>query len=166
MAAFLGIKYVRLEWATHEGIVKRDDAGKYHPETVTPAWLEYERGRSAKREHRSEFERERIRLTRAKADAAERRLAVLDHALVGTSDIIELTKTVALRIRNKMMVAIPKISRACYSAPSAKEATHAVRREFDILLGELSALKPDRRRGQFEVVHDEDTNGDRRSAAS
>jgi hypothetical protein len=163
MAAFLGIKYVRLEWATHEGIIKRDDAGKYHPETVTPAWLEYERGRSAKREHRSEFEQERIRLIKAKADREELRLAALNRSLVSTNDTIELVRTVALRIRNKMTACIPRLARACYSAPNPKEAISTARREFDGLLSELAALKPDRRRGQFEVVHDADTNGESRS---
>jgi hypothetical protein len=165
MAAFLGIKYVTLEWATHEGIVKRGDDGKYRPETATLEWLTHERARSAKCEHRSEFERERIRLTKAKADREELRLAALNRSLVSPDDVIELTKTVCLRIRNKMTASIPRIARSCYAAPNPKEATLAVRHEFDTLLVELSALKPGRRRGDLELVKD-DTNGDRRSAAN
>jgi hypothetical protein len=163
LAAFLGIKRVRVSWATAEKIIERGADGYYHPEVVVPLWLEYERSIRARGGGHREFEQERARLYKVKADAAERKLAMLDRGLVGTADIIELTRTVALRIRNKMAAAIPKISRACYAAPSPKEATLAARREFDVLLGELVALKPDRRRSQFEVVHDE--NGDRRSAA-
>jgi len=153
MAAFLGIKYVRLEWATHEGIVERDSQGLYHPEIVTAQWLTYERSRNAKSARRSEFERQRARLTRAKAEAAERKLAQLDHALVGTGDIVERLKVVCLRIRNKLLMSLPRIARGCYSAPSATEAILAARREFDLLIAELSALQDGGSTTEFEVIN-------------
>jgi hypothetical protein len=154
MAAFLSIKYVRLEWATHEGIVERDSQGLYHPEIVTAQWLTYERSRNAKSARRSEFERQRARLTRAKAEAAERKLAQLDHALVGTGDIVERLKVVCLRIRNKLLTSLPRIARGCYSAPSVSEAMSAARREFDLVINELSALQEDGIHAEFEVVSD------------
>jgi phage terminase Nu1 subunit (DNA packaging protein) len=161
MAAFLGIKRVRLKWATlQQGIVERDADGLYRPEIATAQWLRYER-QNTKTSRRSEFERERVRLTRAKAEAAERKLALLDHALVGTGDIIERVKTVSLRIRNKLLTSLPRIARSCYSASSVSEAVQAARREFDILIAELSALE-DGGKG-FEVVHD--ANGSERSAS-
>ncbi len=153
MAHFLAIKPVRLEWATHEKIVERGEDGFYHPEVVTPAWLAYERSPRARgRRKSSEFEKQRARLTAAKADAAERRLAVIDHALVGTQDIIEKVKVVCLRIRNKLVMSIPRLARSCYSAPSVSEAVLAARREFDVVLAELSALEDDGSSGEFEVV--------------
>jgi phage terminase Nu1 subunit (DNA packaging protein) len=94
MAAFLGIKPSRLEWAGKEGIIERDERGRYPCEMVTAQWLTYERALHAKGGKRSEFERQRARLTRAKAEAAERKLAMLDRALVGTGDIVERTKAV------------------------------------------------------------------------
>jgi hypothetical protein len=156
MADFLAIKRQRLSWATREGIIPREADGSYRPEIVVGQWLKYERGRSAKGKHRSELEQERVRLTRAKADAAVRRLAILDHGLVGTADIIELVKTVSLRIRNKLTAALPRISRACYAAPSEKESMAAARREFDVLLAELSALKNAGARG-IEVVRGDES---------
>jgi hypothetical protein len=156
MARFLGIKAIRLSWATTEGIVERDNDGLYHPAVVTPAWLAYVVSPRARNVNRgNEFERERARLTRAKAAMAELRLAVLDHALVGTDDIIERVKTVSLRIRNKMLMSLPRMARACYSAPNVKEATQAARREFDLLIAELSALQQDGIREEFEVVSDD-----------
>jgi phage terminase Nu1 subunit (DNA packaging protein) len=155
MAAFLGIQAVRLAWATREKIIERDKDGLYRPEIVTAQWLAYERSPRARgRKRGSEFERQRARLTRAKAEAAERRLALLDRSLVGTGDIIERVKTVCLRIRNKLLTSAPRIARACYSAPSVSEAMQAARREFDSLLSELSALNEDELREEFEVVHD------------
>ena len=153
MAEFLAITPSRLEWAGREGIVKRERDGSYRPEIVTAQWLAYERERNAKGNRRSEFERERARLTRAKAEAAERKLALLDHALVGTDDIIERVKTVSLRIRNKLLTSLPRIARSCYSAPSATEATLAARREFDLLIAELSALQDGGSTTEFEVVN-------------
>jgi hypothetical protein len=72
MAAFLGIKPSRLESAGNEGIIKRDEQGLYPCETVTAEWLDYERGLHAKGRKRSEFERQRARLTPPKSEAAER----------------------------------------------------------------------------------------------
>jgi len=73
MAAFLTIKRVRLQWATREGIIERGADG-YRPEIVVAQWLKYERQRIAKKAGRSEFERQRVRLTRAKAEEVERQI--------------------------------------------------------------------------------------------
>jgi phage terminase Nu1 subunit (DNA packaging protein) len=158
MAGFLSIKRERLQWATREKIVERSEDGSYQPEIVTPAWLKYERSRSTKGKNRSELERERVRLTKAKAEAAERRLAILDRDLISTAAIVEKTKTVCLRIRNKLLLSVPRIGRSCYAAASEKESVTAVRREMDILLAELSALKDDGA-SNFEVVKDESVEG-------
>jgi hypothetical protein len=98
MATFLGIKRERLKWATSEGIVERDDGGRYHPEVATSQWLNYERSQIARRTGESEFERQRARLTRAKAETVERHLAVLDGSLMATDEIVQTVKTVCLRI--------------------------------------------------------------------
>jgi hypothetical protein len=97
------------------------------------------------------------RLTRAKAEAAERKLAVLDRALVGTGDIIEPTKAVCLRIKSKLQAALPRIARGCYYAPNLTEALFKVRGEFDLLLAELSSLEAGEHFSSvLEVVTDED----------
>ena len=158
MANFLGIKRVRLKWATlQQGIVERDADGFYRPEVATAQWLRYER-QNTKTSRRSELEQERVRLTRAKADAAERRLAQLDRSLVSTYDIVDLVKTVCLRIRNKLTTATPRLARACYQSPSAREATLAARREVDVLLAELATLDEDTTGRELSVV--ENANGE------
>ena len=157
MAAFLGIKPSRLEWAGKEGIIERDEHGRYPSETVTAQWLTYERALHVKGGKRSEFERQRARLTRAKAEAAERKLAMLDRALVGTGDIIERAKAVCLRIKSKLQAALPRIARSCYYAPNVTESLFKVRAEFDLLIAELSALEAGEHPTEFEVVvSDED----------
>lgn len=97
------------------------------------------------------------RLTRAKAEAAERKLAMLDRALVGTSDIIDRTKAFCLRIKSKLQAALPRIARSCYYAPNLTEALFKVRAEFDLLIAELSSLEAGEGvHYEFEVVTDED----------
>lgn len=164
MANFLLIKRERLSWATREGIVSRDKDDLYRPEVVTPEWLAYERARSAKKNKRSEFEKQRARLTSAKAAEVERRLAIADGSLLSTDDIIETTKTVCLRIKSKLQAAIPRIARGCYHAPNVTEALFKARDEFDLLISELSALEGGARPTQFEVVNDAGGNGSERSA--
>jgi hypothetical protein len=165
MANFLAIKRERLSWATREGIVERDADGSYRPEITVPQWLKYERSRSALKSKRSEFERQRARLTRAKAEAAERRLALLDRSLINGDDMIQSVKTVCLRIRSKLQAALPRIARSCYHSPHIREAQKSVRGEFDALLAELSALEDGAGPTQFEVVNDANGGGAERSAA-
>ena len=153
MAAFLSIKAERLAWAGREGIVARDADG-YRPEIVTAQWLKYERQRTAKKKAGSEFERQRARLTRAKAEEVERRLAILDHSLLGTEDIVQSVKTVCLRIKSKLQAAIPRLTRACYHAPNLTEALKSSRSEFDLLVSELGALEANGEAKKFEVVRD------------
>jgi len=153
MADFLSMKAVTLGWATRNGIVERDGDGSYRPEIVTGQWLKYERGRAAKKAGRSEFERQRVRLTKMKADVVERRLCQLDGSLVGTDDIVASMKTVCLRIKSKLQAALPRITRACYHAPNLTEALKGSRAEFDVLISELSTLENDTAPTQFEVVN-------------
>jgi hypothetical protein len=160
MANFLLIKQERLSWATRNGIVERDADGFYRPEIVTPAWLKYERARSALKSKHNEFEKQRVRLTRAKAEAAERKLALLDGSLMSTEGIIETVKTVCLRIKSKLQAALPKLTRACYHAPSLNEASKSSRAEFDLLIAELAALENGEVTTQFAVVKDDDANDD------
>ena len=153
MAAFLAIQRVRMQWARREGIVERGGDGLYDLPIATAQWLKYERGRHAKGQRRSEIERQRARFIKAKADAAELRLATLNRSLASPDDIIERVKTVSLRIRNKLLTSLPRIARSCYSAPSATEAILAARREFDLLIAELSALQDGGSTTEFEVVN-------------
>jgi hypothetical protein len=159
MAAFLDIKQERLSWATRNGIVTRDRNGFYHPEVVVGQWLQYERKRSLQKSKTGQFEKQRVRLTRAKAEAAERQLALLDGSLVSGDGIIESVKTVCLRIKSKLQAALPRIARSCYHAPNVTEALKNARSEFDLVIGELSALENDGVIPQLEVVQDGDTNG-------
>jgi len=154
MAEFLAITPSRLEWAGREGIVKRERDGSYRPEIVVGQWLKYERGRNSKGQRRTEIERQRARFIKAKADAAELRLATLNRSLINPDDMIEQVKAACLRIRNKMLIATPRVARACYSSPSVNEAVLAARREFDVLLAELSALDEDGTGTELEVVRD------------
>jgi hypothetical protein len=156
MADFLLIKRARLEWATHEKIVERDADGFYRPEIVTGQWLKYERGPRARSRGRtgSEFEKQRARLTRAKAEAAERRLALLDRSLINGDDMLEAVRTICLRIKSKLQAALPRIARSCYHAPSVSEALKNARSEFDVVIGELSTLDNGASPTQFEVVND------------
>jgi hypothetical protein len=165
MADFLAIKQERLSWATRNGIIERDADGSYRPEIVTGQWLNYERGRMQKKAGRSEFERQRVRLTRAKAEAAERRLAMLDGALVNGDDMIQTAKTVSLRIKSKLQAALPRIAKACYHAPNVTEALFKARGEFDLLIAELSALENGAAPTQFEVITDADSGSAKGSTA-
>ena len=156
MADFLSMKAVTLGWATRNGIVERDGDGSYRPEIVTGQWLKYERGRAAKKAGRSEFERQRVRLTKMKADVVERRLCQLDGSTVLTIRAMSCwasMKTVCLRIKSKLQAALPRITRACYHAPNLTEALKGSRAEFDVLISELSTLENDTAPTQFEVVN-------------
>ena len=156
MATFLGIKPSRLEWAGREGIVKRDPDGFYPCETVTAQWLEYERGRRAKANRRSQLERERAALTRAKRELMELRLAAMREKLVDLDSIAGTLRAVCLRIRSKFQAALPRLARGCYYAPSLQESSNKVRTEFDVLLSELSSLGENDLvlEASFEVVQD------------
>jgi phage terminase Nu1 subunit (DNA packaging protein) len=100
MAAFLGIKPSRLEWAGKGGIVKRDPDGFYPCETIAAQWLEYERGQRAKGNRRSQLERERAALTRAKRELTELRLAAMREKLVDLDSSAGTLRAVCLRIRS------------------------------------------------------------------
>jgi hypothetical protein len=165
MAQFLAIKRERLQWATREKIVERAFDGSYHPEVVTAQWLRYERKRAAQKSGRSELEKQRIRFVKAKADAQERRLALLDHALVNGDDMVASVKTVCLRIRSKLQAALPRIARSCYHSANVTESLKNARGEFDVLLAELSTLESGDVRSNLEIVADANGESPKRSAA-
>jgi phage terminase Nu1 subunit (DNA packaging protein) len=158
LADLLRIAPDRISQATNRGIIRQmNDSTDYDLDTACGEWLEYER-RQAKKKKGSEFEQQRVRLTRAKAETAERKLAILDRTLVGTGDIIERTKALCLRIKSKLQAALPRIARSCYYAPDLREALFKVRSEFDQLMAELATLEAGEDvPTQFEIVaSDED----------
>jgi len=158
LADLLRVLPERISQATNRGILHRvNDSTDYDLDNAVGEWLEYERALHARGKKRSEFEQQRARLTRAKAEAAERKLALLDRALVGTGDIIERAKAVCLRIKSKLQAALPRIARNCYYAPNVTESLFKVRAEFDLLIAEFSALEAGEHPTEFEVVvSDED----------
>jgi hypothetical protein len=155
MADFLAIKRERLSWASREGVISRDTDGSYRPEIVVGQWLKYERARMQKKAGKSELERQRVRLVKAKAERAERALALLDHSLINGDDMVQSVRTACLRIKTKLQAALPRLTRSCYHAPNIDEALKSARAEFDLLLSELSTLENDAAPAQFEVVNDD-----------
>jgi phage terminase Nu1 subunit (DNA packaging protein) len=159
LADLLRVVPERISQATNRGIVHRvNGSTDYDLDGAVGEWLEYERALHTRGKKRSEYEQQRARLTRAKAEAAERKLTLLDRSLVGTGDIIERAKAVCLRIKSKLQAALPRIARNCYYAPNLTEALFKVRAEFDLLIAELSALEGGEGvHPEFEVVaSDED----------
>jgi len=88
LADLLRVLPERISQATNRGILHRvNDSTDYDLDDAVGEWLGYERALHARGKKRSEFEQHHARLTRAEAEAAERKLALLDRALVGTGDI-------------------------------------------------------------------------------
>jgi hypothetical protein len=156
MADFLGINDVRLAWAVRQKIVEPDKNGLYPVDVVTAKWLAYERGPRARSRGRegSEFEKQRARLTRLRAEGEARKLAVLDGSLTNNDDMVQLAKTVCLRIRAKLQTALPRIARGCYHAKDVTEALKVARSEFDVALSELAVLQNFTGASEFGVTTD------------
>jgi phage terminase Nu1 subunit (DNA packaging protein) len=157
LADLLRVAPERISQATNRGIVHRvEGSTDYDLDTAVGEWLEYERSQHAKTGKKSDFERERTRLTRAKAEAAELRLSVMRQKLVDLESNAGTLRAVCLRIRNKLQAALPRLARASYYAPNLQESLTKVRTEFDVLLAELSSLSGDELmlESLFEVVRD------------
>jgi hypothetical protein len=156
LAAFLGIDPKRLERATHAGIVMRE--GSLYPlAAATAQWLAYERSQNSRSKRRSALEREKAAFTKARRELAQLRLATLRGEMVNVNETAGALKAVCLRIRSRLQAALPRISRACYYAPSMEEAAKKVRTEFDLLMAELSAIDKDALMSgtPFEVVRND-----------
>jgi Phage terminase large subunit (GpA) len=141
MAEFISIDVNRLVWAGRKGIVSRDEDGWYRPEVVTHEWLTYERSRSTKSERKSTLERERTRLTRAKAEISELRLGVQRKQLMEVGASTEILRAACVRLRSKFSASSQRIARGAFHANSLNDALSNVRAEYDLLLSELSNLE-------------------------
>ena len=126
MAAFLGIDQSRLERATHVGTVERRADKLYDPVPVTAQWLAFERARASSGKRRSQLEREKAALTRARRELVQLRLGVLRGEMVNVNETAGALKASCLRIRSRLQAALPRIARGCYYAQSLDEASKKV----------------------------------------
>ena len=163
LALHLRVDAKRMDWAQQEGIIHRiDGTMEYDLHSAVGEWLEYERRKRETSKRRSELEREKAALTKARRELVQLRLSTLRGEMVNVNDTAGALKAVCLRIRSKLQAALPRISRGCYYAPNSEEAAKKVRTEFDLLMAELSALDKQALMSQtaFEVVpNDNDEAG-------
>jgi phage terminase Nu1 subunit (DNA packaging protein) len=142
LADLLRVAPERISQATNRGILHRPEGSSdYDLDEAVGEWLTYERKQHTKGERKSTLERERTRLTRAKAEISELRLALQRKELMEVGASTGILRAACVRLRSKFSASLQRIARGAYHANSLNDALSNVRGEYDVLLSELSNLE-------------------------
>lgn len=141
-ARVLGITSRRLQQLTKDGIVVKENYGKYEMTKVVPAYLQFRTSQlESENEEELNFKKEKTLLTRAQRKKAETELAVMKGDLHKAEDVERVMNTMLSAFRNRCLT-IPSRASPVLVNKNLNEIKLALRAEINEALQELSDYDP------------------------
>lgn len=140
IGTLLGISSAMVSKLASEGVLPRAGRGEYDAAACVQAYLRYRLGNAANDDPTARgLMSERQRLTKAKADAAEREDRVRAGELVEASEIEAAWVAVITTARNRLRLIPSKVAPRVVAMKSAAEAQALMRKEIDAALDVVAA---------------------------
>lgn len=142
-ARVLGITARRLQQLTKDGIIAKENYGKYEMTKVVPAYLQFRISQlESEDEKELNFKKEKTLLTRAQRKKAETELSVMKGELHKAEDVERVMNNMLSAFRNRCLT-IPSRASPTLVNKSLNEIKLSLRAEINEALQELSNYDPD-----------------------
>lgn len=139
IGTLLGISSAMVSRLASEGVLPRAGRGQYDAAATVQAYLRYRLGNAAKDDPTARgLMSERSRLTKAKADAAEREARVRAGELVEAGEIEAAWVSVITTARNRLRLIPSKVAPRVAGMKSPADAQELLRREIDDALDAIA----------------------------
>jgi phage terminase Nu1 subunit (DNA packaging protein) len=139
IATLLGISSATVSKLASEGVLPRAGRGEYDAPGCVQAYVRHRLGTAAKEDPTVvRLMNERSRLTKAKADAAEREARVRGGELVEASEIEAAWVSVITTARNRLRLIPSKVALRVVGLKSPADAQELLRREIDDALDAIA----------------------------
>lgn len=136
-AAHLGINQAVLSRLIKEGILDKQDRGKYDIDEVRLQYLKHIRNLAGNNNNNLELGAERARLAKEQADAKEMENAIERGELVYIEKVGKDFEEQLTKVRNKLLAAPTKVAAEAHAAATVKEVREIIEAAIIEALDEL-----------------------------
>ena len=136
-ANHLGIQQPTLTRLIKEGIIDKQDRGKYEVDAVRLQYLKHIRNLAGNNNNNLELGAERARLAKEQADAKEMENAVERGDLVYIEKVARQFEQQLTKARNKLLAAPTKVAAEAHAAATVKEVREIIEEAIIEALDEL-----------------------------
>jgi phage terminase Nu1 subunit (DNA packaging protein) len=136
-ANHLGIQQPTLTRLIKEGIIDKQDRGKYEVDAVRLQYLKHIRNLAGNNNNNLELGAERARLAKEQADAKEMENAVERGDLVYIEKVAKQFEQQLTKARNKLLAAPTKVAAEAHAAATVKEVREIIEAAIIEALDEL-----------------------------
>ena len=136
-ANHLGIQQPTLTRLIKEGIIDKQDRGKYEVDAVRLQYLKHIRNLAGNNNNNLELGAERARLAKEQADAKEMENAVERGDLVYIEKVAKQFEKQLTKARNKLLAAPTKVAAEAHAAATVKEVREIIEAAIIEALDEL-----------------------------
>ena len=147
-ANHLGIQQPTLTRLIKEGIIDKQDRGKYEVDDVRLQYLKHIRNLAGNNNNNLELGAERARLAKEQADAKEMENAVERGDLVYIEKVARQFEQQLTKARNKLLAAPTKVAAEAHAAATVKEVREIIEEAIIEALDELVGYNKEAARAQ------------------
>ena len=147
-ANHLGIQQPTLTRLIKEGIIDKQDRGKYEVDDVRLQYLKHIRNLAGNNNNNLELGAERARLAKEQADAKEMENAVERGDLVYIEKVAKQFEQQLTKARNKLLAAPTKVAAEAHAAATVKEVREIIEEAIIEALDELVGYNKEAARAQ------------------
>jgi phage terminase Nu1 subunit (DNA packaging protein) len=142
VAKLLDLTERRVNQLAKEGVLPKTARGRYELVPVVRAYIAYLRQKAVNSDvSRDDWQTQRTRLTKLKADMAEMEKLQMQDRLIPADDVSDAWEAMVSNMKAKMLSLPSKVATAVFVAEDAGESKRIIKEQINEALAELAAIQ-------------------------
>lgn len=160
----LDLTPARISQLTSQGVIPRQERGRYEVVPVVRAYIKFLRERAVRGDvHGDDYSTHRTRLTKARADITEMERAQMENRLIPSTDVELAWNSIVSNARNRLIAIPTKVAPVVFASKNLNEIRDIIKDEIYSALDELAnaeirTINPIL--GNSEVTGDDEADGE------
>lgn len=135
----LDLTPARISQLTTQGIIPRQERGRYEIVPVVRAYVKFLRDRAVRGDAKSDdYSVQRARLTKARADITEMERSQMENKLIPSVDVELAWSSMVSNARNRMIAIPTKVAPSVFASKNLNEIRDILKNEIYLALDELA----------------------------
>lgn len=166
----LDLTPARISQLTSQGVIPRQERGRYEVVPVVRAYIKFLRERAVRGDvHGDDYSTHRTRLTKARADITEMERAQMENRLIPSSDVEVTWNSIVSNARNRLIAIPTKVAPQVFASKNLNEIRDIIKEEIYSALDELAnaeirTINPIL--GNSEITGDDETDSENMETAT
>ena len=135
----LDLTPARISQLTSQGVIPRQERGRYEVVPVVRAYIKFLRERAVRGDvHGDDYSTHRTRLTKARADITEMERAQMENRLIPSTDVELAWNSIVSNARNRLIAIPTKVAPVVFASKNLNEIRDIIKDEIYAALDELA----------------------------